>query len=195
MFYTIYNSPSNGPCVPIIQRLQALPFNSKIRLVIQAYTNAKTISQVRVVSFTYLTQSHFYFQPQEGITTPSLKTPKTGGGGRWGGCMREKNAGVVGPRHYFFFFSFLNDCAYEYPFSNVFYTNPFFIIFSPSSLPSPSNQTSLPLVFLHVLTIFIINKRLCVCLRVCECVCVCLLENTPTPPPSPFPFKKSQQTQ
>lgn len=128
----------------------------------------------------------FLFSTPRGITTPSLKTPKTGGG-RWGGCMREKNAGVVvlGPISFSFLFLMI---ALTNTLFLMFFIQIPFLLFFPLPPSSPSNHTSLPLVFLHVLTIFIINKRLCVCVwvRVCECVCVSacvsLLENTPHPP-------------
>lgn len=105
---------------------------TKIRPVIQAYTNAETISQVRVVRSLIITNAKsFFFSPNpKRHHDAQPQTNETGGG-----CMIEKNAGVVGPSalflYYSSFFSFLMDCAYEYPFTNVFYTNPFFIIFFP----------------------------------------------------------------
>lgn len=59
----------------------------------------------------------FLFSTPRGITTPSLKPPRLGGG-----CMIEKNAGVVGPRPYFSIpFSFL--------FLMIALTNTLFLMF------------------------------------------------------------------
>lgn len=167
-FYDLfYTAQASGPYVPIIP-------------VIHAYPTPKLFCSPGC-PFSYLTQSHFSYDYRP-ASNPKTDWTGDGLGRELGGCMIEKMQRVVtlGPCFFSFFFSY--DCAYEYPFPNIYIHILYFFLFFIKSYITF-------LVFSTRFEPFIIINR---CLSL-----LCVFRRTHSPPSSLSaisPTPKSQQT-